>query len=226
MSMNNIKADCWLFYLIRKRCNHASINQWLKWTHGFQLSLSGHLTSSPPSLSVITNHQDIHSSHPPQSVQPGSIWEGASHVSSMKRVMNLPLMDTCHMLCPQMWREQGGGFHTDRINMWEWLTSLYVSDVLRVLYISWEAFSKDMINLQNMVNFPSVGYSWLSASFGLFGLPLHCLHACSVCVCVHACVRSCVHACKHMSACVSPLCNHLHDGLIGLAAKGPKASAA
>lgn len=112
----------------------------------------------------------------------------------------------------------GGGFRTDRINMWKPLTSLYVCDVLRVLHISWESFSKDMINLPNTVRFLSVGYSWLGALFVDY---LACPCSASV-----VALDACVHACKHMSARVSPLCNHLCDGLIGLAAKGPKASAA
>ena len=71
MSMNNNRANCWLFYFIRKRCNQASIKQRLKWTHTLQLSLSGHLTSPPhthtrththtsfpfqPSQTIRTNH--------------------------------------------------------------------------------------------------------------------------------------------------------------------------
>ena len=155
----------------------------------------------PPAVSLRTLNK-LSSGHTPPLIlllcatASACIWEGASHVSSMKRAMNLPLMDRCHMLCPQMWRGRGGGFHTDRINMWKWLTSLYVSDVLWVLYISWEAFSKDMINLQNMVNFPSVEYTWRSASF------VDCL-ACIASM-FAACV--CVHACKHMSACVHHPC--------------------
>lgn len=186
MSMNNNnRANCWLFYFIRKRCNQAPINQWLKWTRALQLSLSGHLTSVPLLYKAA-----------PQSLQPGSIWEGASHVSGMKRAMNLPLMDRCHMLCPQMWRGRGGGFHTDRINMWKWLTSLYVSDVLRVLYISWEAFSKDVIHLQNMVNFPSVGYPWLRASF------VHCL-ACPSVASVSLCICACMQT--YVCVCITPV---------------------
>lgn len=217
MSMKNNRANCWLFCFIWKRCNQASINQWLKWTPALQLSLSGHLTSPlPPILSLC--HR-----------------EPSGLVLLIFRVCSSAPYGREHHMCPA-WRGpwisllwiyvtcfvcrcggDDGGFHTDRINMWKWLTSLYVSDVIRVLQISWEAFSKDMINLQNMVDFPSVGYSWRSASF------VHCL-ACPCIAYMVVCVRA--HACKHMSACVSPLCNHLHDGLIGLAAKRPKASAA
>lgn len=65
-----------------------------------------------------------------------------------------------------------------------------------------------------MVNFPSV--SCCCASF------LDCL----VCPCIASTeVHVCIHANKRLHV-VSPLCNHLHDGLIGLAAKGPKGSAA
>lgn len=35
-----------------------------------------------------------------------------------------------------------------------------------------------------------------------------------------------LHTCRHLSVFLSPLFNHLHDGLIGLAAEGPKARAA
>lgn len=64
------------------------------------------------------------------------------------------------MLCPHMWRRRGGGFPPDRINMWKRLTGPYVSDVLSVFYISREGFSNDMINWQNMVNFPAAGCFW------------------------------------------------------------------
>lgn len=93
-----------------------------------------------------------------------------------------------------------------------------MSDVLQVLHISWETFSKDMINLRSTVNFPSVGFFWLGALF------VDCLACpCGVSALV---LDACAHAFEHMSACESPLCSHLYDGLIGLAAKGPKASAA
>lgn len=203
MSMNNIQANCWLFYLIKKRCNQTSINQWLKWTHALQQSLSGHLTSSlPPSLSAITNHQDI------------------ILLSSLLRVCSSAPYGREHHMCPAwkgpwisvLWIHvtcfvrrcgQGGGFHTDRINMWKWLTRLYVSDVLGVLYISWEAFSKDMINLQNMVNFPSAGYSWLSASFvDCLACPYIASYVCRECVCVCVRARMCPLMCMQTYVCV------------------------
>lgn len=81
-----------------------------------------------------------------------------------------------------------------------------------------------MINLQNMVNFPSVGYSWLSASFAdCLACPgVASMFAAYMCVCAR------VHVFMHANIClrVHHPCNHLHDGLIGLAAEGPKASAA
>lgn len=205
MSMNNIQANCWLFYFIRKRCNQASINQWLKWTHALQLSLSGHLTS--PSHSAITNHQDtVFLSSSPVSAVRLHMWGSIACVQHEENHESPSYGYMSHALSADVegmgW---GGGFHTDRINMWEWLTSLYVSDVLWMFYISWEAFSKDMINWQNMVNFPSVGYSWLRASF-VDCLACPCIASIEAHVCVHACVHSCVRACKHMSVCVYHPC--------------------
>lgn len=79
-----------------------------------------------------------------------------------------------------------------------------------------------MINLQNVVNFPSQRDNSWPVHIQPFSSPLVLLHA-------GAYEHVPVCACMLANICVGvyqPLFNYLHDGLIGLAAKGPKASAA
>lgn len=164
-------VGCSFFSTVSDDVIKVQLNRRLKWTRALRPSRlwtldETHWLSSSSDAAFCALH--------------GPMCGEAQHVSSMRGAMNLPLMAPCHMLWGTGvgWRRgrvgwlvggrEFGGFHTDRISVWKWLTTLYVSDVLWMFYISWEGFfpfwETWLIDRIRFI-FPQWGRFWLGEAF-------------------------------------------------------------